>query len=126
MLYLYSRYQINSMKMYVYYFIKFMQQFISFEKIFKELLSQAKIAYNLSPAVRRRRQSLPHQLSGNGSGGSSSAGTSSHTGTSGHCSSITMTASNVKSHAPTPAQLQHLQRIQEHSLGSKRNSCIIS
>lgn len=27
--------------------------------VFKELLVQAKIRYNLSPAVRRRRQSLP-------------------------------------------------------------------
>lgn len=27
--------------------------------VFKELLAQAKIRYNLSPAVRRRRQSLP-------------------------------------------------------------------
>lgn len=95
------------------------------EQIFKELLSQAKIAYNLSPAVRRRRQSLPHQLSGNGGSGASSAGTSS-TGTSGHCSGSTLSAANVKSHAPTPAQLQHLQRIQERSLGGKRNSCTIS
>lgn len=28
-------------------------------KVFKELLVQANIRYNLSPAVRRRRQSLP-------------------------------------------------------------------
>lgn len=28
-------------------------------EVFKELLVQAKIRYNLSPAVRRRRQSLP-------------------------------------------------------------------
>ena len=28
-------------------------------EVFKELLTQAKIRYNLSPAVRRRRQSLP-------------------------------------------------------------------
>lgn len=28
-------------------------------EVFKELLIQAKIRYNLSPAVRRRRQSLP-------------------------------------------------------------------
>ncbi|KAK6625025.1 hypothetical protein RUM43_005316 [Polyplax serrata] len=32
--------------------------------VFKELLVQAKIRYNLSPAVRRRRQSLPNYMSG--------------------------------------------------------------
>lgn len=36
---------------------------VNITKIFKELLSQAKIKYNLSPALRRRhrRQSLPPQ-----------------------------------------------------------------
>uniref|UniRef100_A0A8D8YWM1 GTP-binding protein Rhes n=2 Tax=Cacopsylla melanoneura TaxID=428564 RepID=A0A8D8YWM1_9HEMI len=31
-------------------------------QVFKELLSQAKVQYNLSPAVRRRRQSLPNYI----------------------------------------------------------------
>lgn len=36
-------------------------------QIFKELLVQANIRYNLSPAVRRRRQSLPSFTSAKGS-----------------------------------------------------------
>jgi len=36
-------------------------------EVFKELLVQAKVRYNLSPAVRRRRQSLPNYVSGSGS-----------------------------------------------------------
>lgn len=70
-------------------------------QIFKELLVQAKITYNLSPALRRRRQSLPPAQSG-----------SPH--------------STPSVHVPSPAQLQHLQQIQERSIGGKRNSCIIS
>lgn len=35
--------------------------------VFKELLVQAKVSYNLSPAVRRRRQSLPNYVTGSGS-----------------------------------------------------------
>nr|CAD7257787.1 unnamed protein product [Timema shepardi] len=35
--------------------------------VFKELLVQAKVRYNLSPAVRRRRQSLPNYVTGSGS-----------------------------------------------------------
>ncbi|XP_043072019.1 ras-related protein Rap-2b [Drosophila grimshawi] len=110
-------------------------------QVFKELLAQAKITYNLSPALRRRRQSLPQQIGNNGPGtpvhhphhhhhhqphqthgqgaahGSSagSASTSAGAAGGGHGSAT-----------PTPAQLQHLQRIQERSLGSKRNSCTIS
>ncbi|XP_068082216.1 GTP-binding protein Rhes-like [Anabrus simplex] len=34
--------------------------------VFKELLVQAKVRYNLSPAVRRRRQSLPNDTRGTG------------------------------------------------------------
>ncbi|KAL7742538.1 hypothetical protein ACLKA6_016760 [Drosophila palustris] len=112
-------------------------------QVFKELLAQAKITYNLSPALRRRRQSLPQQIGNNGPGtplhhqhhhhhhqqhqqqqqqhqqqstsGPGSASTSSGAAGGGH-----------GSHTPTPAQLQHLQRIQERSLGAKRNSCTIS
>lgn len=36
-------------------------------EIFKELLVQANIRYNLSPAVRRRRQSLPSYSAANSS-----------------------------------------------------------
>lgn len=36
-------------------------------EIFKELLVQANIRYNLSPAVRRRRQSLPSYSAANNS-----------------------------------------------------------
>ncbi|EDV92164.1 GH24764 [Drosophila grimshawi] len=104
-------------------------------------LREAKITYNLSPALWRRRQSLPQQIGNNGPGtpvhhphhhhhhqphqthgqgaahGSSagSASTSAGAAGGGHGSAT-----------PTPAQLQHLQRIQERSLGSKRNSCTIS
>lgn len=78
-------------------------------QIFKELLAQAKITYNLSPALRRRRrQSLPPNQS---SGGGPNTPTS--------CPPST-------SHVPSAAQLQHLQQIQERSIGGKRNSCIIS
>ncbi|KAL1140616.1 hypothetical protein AAG570_000546 [Ranatra chinensis] len=72
--------------------------------VFKELLSQAKIKYNLSPALRRRRrQSLPPQAPG---------------------------TPTVSPHPaiPSPAQLAHLHSIRERhtSAGSKRNSCSIS
>lgn len=81
-------------------------------QIFKELLVQAKITYNLSPALRRRRrQSLPPQQCG-----SSGPGTPPPQGT----------PPSVASHVPSAAQLQHLQQIQERTLGGKRNSCIIS
>lgn len=69
-------------------------------KVFKELLVQAKVKYNLSPALRRkRRQSLPppqHQ------------------------------AGNPA--IPSAAQLAHLRSIQERHTGAggKRNSCSIS
>jgi hypothetical protein len=75
-----------------------------FLQIFKELLVQAKITYNLSPALRRRRQSLPPQQTAPG----------------------TPTSAPPSSVHPSPAQLQHLQQIQEKSLGGKRNSCVIS
>ncbi|KAK7870932.1 hypothetical protein R5R35_012154 [Gryllus longicercus] len=41
-------------------------------EVFKELLVQAKVRYNLSPAVRRRRQSLPNYVGGGGGGGARS------------------------------------------------------
>lgn len=74
-------------------------------KVFKELLNQAKVKYNLSPALRRRRrQSLPPP---NGGGGSSSGQSSPA--------------------IPSLAQLQHLEQIREkHASGGKRNSCILS
>jgi hypothetical protein len=74
-------------------------------QVFKELLAQAKVKYNLSPALRkRRRQSLPrHSISE----GSASTSTNS-------------------SPIPSPAQLQHLQQIQQRQAGGKRNSCILS
>ncbi|CAD7081336.1 unnamed protein product [Hermetia illucens] len=79
-------------------------------QIFKELLTQAKITYNLSPALRRRRrQSLPPNQMGSGGGPSTPS-----------------SAPPSSSHVPSPAQLQHLQKIQERSLGGKRNSCVIS
>lgn len=74
---------------------------LNVSKVFKELLAQAKVKYNLSPALRRRRrQSLPSQA-----GGSPAA------------------------HSPHPAipsavQLQHLQQIRDRH--GKRNSCILS
>lgn len=68
--------------------------------VFKELLSQAKVKYNLSPALqRRRRQSLPPPQ---------------------HLNSRTSSAQ-----VPTATQLQHLQKISERA-DSKRNSCILS
>ncbi|XP_055919840.1 GTP-binding protein Rhes-like [Eupeodes corollae] len=80
-------------------------------QIFKELLSQAKITYNLSPALRRRRrQSLPPNQMGN----------------NGHPSTPSSAPILPGAHVPSAAQLQHLQRIQERSLGGKRNSCSIS
>ncbi|XP_054087479.1 ras-related protein Rap-2a [Zeugodacus cucurbitae] len=93
-------------------------------QVFKELLSQAKITYNLSPALRRRRQSLPQQVGNNG------AGTPTHHHHPSHAANTSAAGSahgsTLPSHAPTAAQIQHLQRIQERSLGSKRNSCTIS
>ncbi|XP_055371953.1 ras-related protein Rap1 [Condylostylus longicornis] len=80
-------------------------------QIFKELLSQAKITYNLSPALRRRRrQSLPPNQMGHNNG----HGTP------------TSSAPPSATHVPSASQLQHLQKIQERSLGGKRNSCVIS
>lgn len=79
---------------------------INVSQIFKELLVQAKVKYNLSPALRRRRrQSLP-------------------TGPQGPPGS-SPTPITPASHVPSPAQLAHLQQIRErHS--NKRNSCVIS
>lgn len=89
---------------------------INVGEVFRELLNQAKIKYNLGPSLRRnsaRRQSLP-----SGGGGSGSHGPSSM--------------------VPTPAQLAHLQKKaagnnnskSDDSGGgsgkSKRNSCLIS
>lgn len=72
---------------------------VNIAQVFKELLIQAKLKYNLSPALRRRRrQSLPPPQ---------------------HLNSRTSSA-----HVPSPAQLQHLQQIRERS--EKRNSCILS
>lgn len=73
---------------------------LNITQVFKELLVQAKVKYNLSPALRRRRrQSLPPPQHHNPR--SSSA------------------------HVPSLAQLQHLHQIRERS-GGKRNSCILS
>jgi hypothetical protein len=78
---------------------------INVSQVFKELLAQAKVKYNLSPALRqRRRQSLPRH--------SISEGAAS---TSANSSVI-----------PSPAQLLHLQQIQQRQGGGKRNSCILS
>ncbi|CAB3242454.1 unnamed protein product [Arctia plantaginis] len=75
-------------------------------QIFKELLVQAKVKYNLSPALRRRRrQSLP-------------------TGPQGPPGSSPTPPANAP-HVPSPAQLAHLQQIRERH-NNKRNSCIIS
>ncbi|XP_075156703.1 ras-related protein Rap-2b [Haematobia irritans] len=101
-------------------------------QVFKELLSQAKITYNLSPALRRRRQSLPQQVGNNGPGTPTHHSQPPHHHHHHHqahssaSSSSTAYAAAAAAHAPTAAQLQHLQRIQERSLGSKRNSCAIS
>lgn len=74
---------------------------LNISQVFKELLIQAKLKYNLSPALqRRRRQSLPPPQ---------------------HINS----RSSSSTHVPSPAQLQHLQQIRERS-DSKRNSCILS
>jgi hypothetical protein len=75
-------------------------------QVFKELLAQAKVKYNLSPALRkRRRQSLPRHSISEGSAS---------------------TSANPSSAIPSPAQLQHLQQIQQRQSGGKRNSCILS
>lgn len=74
---------------------------VNVTRVFKELLVQAKVKYNLSPALRRRRrQSLPSQSAGPPS-------------TPSHAAVI-----------PSPVQLQHLQQIRDRH--GKRNSCIIS
>jgi hypothetical protein len=79
---------------------------VNVSQVFKELLSQAKIKYNLSPALRRRRrQSLPPTQP----------------------TPATPTASHNPT-IPSPAQLAHLHSIREKHTGSgsKRNSCVIS
>ncbi|KAL0272174.1 UNVERIFIED_CONTAM: hypothetical protein PYX00_005254 [Menopon gallinae] len=79
-------------------------------KVFKELLNQAKVKYNLSPALsmrRKRRQSLPPQNNGSGPA----------TGTS---------SAQASPAIPSLAQLQHLEQIREKHSGGKRNSCILS
>ncbi|KAL1517859.1 hypothetical protein ABEB36_001567 [Hypothenemus hampei] len=76
---------------------------VNVSKVFKELLVQAKIKYNLSPALRRRRrQSLPT--------GPTGPGTPSHAATA--------------PIIPSAVQLQHLQQIRDKH--GKRNSCVIS
>ncbi|KAJ8722582.1 hypothetical protein PYW07_003762 [Mythimna separata] len=79
---------------------------LNVSQIFKELLVQAKVKYNLSPALRRRRrQSLP-------------------TGPQGPPGSSPTPPAHAP-HVPSAAQLAHLQQIRErHS--NKRNSCVIS
>ncbi|RZF44401.1 hypothetical protein LSTR_LSTR010030 [Laodelphax striatellus] len=80
---------------------------INVTQVFKELLAQAKVKYNLSPALRRRRrQSLPPTA---------------------------QAATSPNPAIPSAAQLAHLQRIQEKHAGGggggpggKRNSCVIS
>ncbi|KAK4872643.1 hypothetical protein RN001_014672 [Aquatica leii] len=73
---------------------------INVSKVFKELLAQAKVKYNLSPALRRRRrQSLPSQAGGTPS-------------------------SSPHPAIPSAVQLQHLQQIRDRH--GKRNSCILS
>ncbi|XP_030027210.1 ras-related protein Rap-2b [Manduca sexta] len=80
---------------------------INVSQIFKELLVQAKVKYNLSPALRRRRrQSLP-------------------TGPQGAPGSSPTPPAPSQPHVPSPAQLAHLQQIRERH-NSKRNSCVIS
>ncbi|XP_011503487.1 PREDICTED: ras-related protein Rap-2a [Ceratosolen solmsi marchali] len=72
-------------------------------QVFQELLKQAKIEYDLQPALNKRRQSLPPS----------------------HNNSQT----SINQVALSPAQLQHLERIRESSdLTSKkgRNSCNVS
>ncbi|XP_062711738.1 GTP-binding protein Di-Ras2 [Aedes albopictus] len=86
-------------------------------QVFKELLAQAKITYNLSPALRRRRrQSLPQHASAGGGGGGGGTGPS----------TPSQNIPPTSSHVPSAAQLAHLQQIQDKSLGGKRNSCILS
>lgn len=81
---------------------------INVSQIFKELLVQAKVKYNLSPALRRRRrQSLP-------------------TGPQGPPGPSTSPSSSNQPHVPSAAQLAHLQQIRERHANSKRNSCVIS
>ncbi|XP_059056960.1 ras-related protein Rap-1 [Achroia grisella] len=80
---------------------------VNVSQIFKELLVQAKVKYNLSPALRRRRrQSLP-------------------TGPQGPPGSSPTPSPATQPHVPSPAQLAHLQQIRERH-NSKRNSCVIS
>ncbi|VEN64075.1 unnamed protein product [Callosobruchus maculatus] len=75
---------------------------VNITQVFKELLVQAKVKYNLSPALRRRRrQSLPVTQAGHPTN---------------HPSSAAM--------IPSAVQLQHLQQIRDKH--GKRNSCIIS
>nr|CAI5820695.1 unnamed protein product [Callosobruchus analis] len=75
---------------------------VNITQVFKELLVQAKVKYNLSPALRRRRrQSLPVTQAGHPPN---------------HPSSAAM--------IPSAVQLQHLQQIRDKH--GKRNSCIIS
>ncbi|KAL3276002.1 hypothetical protein HHI36_020733 [Cryptolaemus montrouzieri] len=74
---------------------------VNVSKVFKELLVQAKVKYNLSPALRRkRRQSLPLQ------------------------SGVPPTTPSHSSMVPSAVQLQHLQQIRDRH--GKRNSCILS
>ncbi|XP_034840305.1 ras-related protein Rap-2b [Maniola hyperantus] len=81
---------------------------VNVSQIFKELLVQAKVKYNLSPALRRRRrQSMP-------------------TGPQGPPGSAPSPSSSNAPHVPSPAQLAHLQQIRERHANSKRNSCVIS
>ncbi|XP_047113916.1 GTP-binding protein drn-1-like [Schistocerca piceifrons] len=74
---------------------------VNVTEVFKELLAQAKVKYNLSPALRRRRKlSLARHSISEGPGASAS------------------------SHIPSPQQLQHLQELREKH--AKRNSCVLS
>jgi hypothetical protein len=74
-------------------------------QVFKELLVQAKVKYNLTAALHRgRKQALPRHSISEGPASTSAKSTA----------------------IPTKAQLQHLNRVQQKQCGAKRNSCIIS
>lgn len=94
-------------------------------RVFQALLEQAKVRYNLSPALRRRRQSLPHvapppSASGGGGGGR-------------------QLQPSPPPLQPTAAQLLHLRMLRDRhsssasssatsspSSSAKRNSCLLS
>ncbi|XP_049847481.1 GTP-binding protein Rhes-like isoform X1 [Schistocerca gregaria] len=97
---------------------------VNITEVFKELLAQAKVKYNLSPALRRRRKQSLARHSISVDQGQQEAAAAAAAATAAAAAAAAAAAGAAGSHFPSPQQLQQLQQIRERQ--GKRNSCSIS